>query len=151
MGFLWLRWRVTHAGVPGQRRTGICRRPNTRRVKGPIFSFSGHHEHELRSRPATGCKAQRNLNSSFAIIMGLNTAAVSRLNQTWEKDTISSLFTPSSPNLMGSPVLCSVQWVCMTTDGSLTTVMKNKPGKETVQMQKSGDIPKNLVILETGL
>uniref|UniRef100_A0A3B5MYI7 Rap guanine nucleotide exchange factor (GEF) 5a n=1 Tax=Xiphophorus couchianus TaxID=32473 RepID=A0A3B5MYI7_9TELE len=31
------------------------------------------------------CKAQRNLNSAFAIIMGLNTAAVSRLNQTWEK------------------------------------------------------------------
>lgn len=30
------------------------------------------------------CKAQRNLNSAFAIIMGLNTAAVSRLNQTWE-------------------------------------------------------------------
>ncbi|XP_016314775.1 rap guanine nucleotide exchange factor 5-like isoform X1 [Sinocyclocheilus anshuiensis] len=34
---------------------------------------------------AAHCKAQRNLNSSFAIIMGLNTAAVSRLNQTWEK------------------------------------------------------------------
>uniref|UniRef100_A0A3Q3X5Q4 Ras-GEF domain-containing protein n=1 Tax=Mola mola TaxID=94237 RepID=A0A3Q3X5Q4_MOLML len=31
------------------------------------------------------CKTQRNLNSAFAIIMGLNTAAVSRLNQTWEK------------------------------------------------------------------
>ncbi|RXN10797.1 zinc-alpha-2-glyco -like protein [Labeo rohita] len=46
-------------------------------------------------------------------------------------DTVSSLFTPSSPNLMGSPALCSVQWVCVTTDGSLTTVMKNKPGKET--------------------
>ena len=30
------------------------------------------------------CKAQRNLNSAFAIIMGLNTAAVSRLNITWE-------------------------------------------------------------------
>lgn len=33
---------------------------------------------------AHSCKAQRNLNSAFAIIMGLNTAAVSRLNQTWE-------------------------------------------------------------------
>lgn len=33
---------------------------------------------------AYSCKAQRNLNSAFAIIMGLNTAAVSRLNQTWE-------------------------------------------------------------------
>uniref|UniRef100_A0A674DCN2 Rap guanine nucleotide exchange factor (GEF) 5a n=1 Tax=Salmo trutta TaxID=8032 RepID=A0A674DCN2_SALTR len=33
---------------------------------------------------AAHCKAQRNLNSSFAIIMGLNTAAVSRLNITWE-------------------------------------------------------------------
>ncbi|XP_017281219.1 rap guanine nucleotide exchange factor 5 [Kryptolebias marmoratus] len=34
---------------------------------------------------AAHCKTQRNLNSAFAIIMGLNTAAVSRLNQTWEK------------------------------------------------------------------
>ncbi|XP_061103577.1 rap guanine nucleotide exchange factor 5b isoform X1 [Conger conger] len=34
---------------------------------------------------AAHCKALRNLNSFFAIIMGLNTAAVSRLNQTWEK------------------------------------------------------------------
>uniref|UniRef100_A0A1A8Q1A5 Rap guanine nucleotide exchange factor (GEF) 5 n=1 Tax=Nothobranchius rachovii TaxID=451742 RepID=A0A1A8Q1A5_9TELE len=34
---------------------------------------------------AAHCKAQRNLHSAFAIIMGLNTAAVSRLNQTWEK------------------------------------------------------------------
>ncbi|KAK2501535.1 hypothetical protein MC885_012616 [Smutsia gigantea] len=31
------------------------------------------------------CKAQRNLNSFFAIVMGLNTASVSRLSQTWEK------------------------------------------------------------------
>lgn len=30
------------------------------------------------------CKAQKNLNCFFAIIMGLNTAAVSRLSQTWE-------------------------------------------------------------------
>ena len=30
------------------------------------------------------CKAQRNLNSFFAIVMGLNTASVSRLSQTWE-------------------------------------------------------------------
>lgn len=30
------------------------------------------------------CKAQRNLNSFFAIIMGLNSPAVSRLTQTWE-------------------------------------------------------------------
>ncbi|XP_028436171.1 rap guanine nucleotide exchange factor 5 [Perca flavescens] len=34
---------------------------------------------------AAHCKAQRNLNCFFAIIMGLNTAAVSRLSQTWEK------------------------------------------------------------------
>ncbi|XP_066571671.1 rap guanine nucleotide exchange factor (GEF) 5a [Amia ocellicauda] len=34
---------------------------------------------------AAHCRAQRNLNSFFAIIMGLNTAAVSRLGQTWEK------------------------------------------------------------------
>ncbi|XP_056154444.1 rap guanine nucleotide exchange factor 5 [Lampris incognitus] len=34
---------------------------------------------------AAHCKSQRNLNTAFAIIMGLNTAAVSRLNQTWEK------------------------------------------------------------------
>ncbi|XP_068180105.1 rap guanine nucleotide exchange factor 5-like isoform X2 [Antennarius striatus] len=34
---------------------------------------------------AAHCKAQRNLNCFFAIILGLNTAAVSRLNQTWEK------------------------------------------------------------------
>ncbi|XP_072250543.1 rap guanine nucleotide exchange factor 5-like [Leuresthes tenuis] len=34
---------------------------------------------------AAHCKAQRNLNCFFAIIMGLNAAAISRLNQTWEK------------------------------------------------------------------
>ncbi|NXI03587.1 RPGF5 factor, partial [Pachycephala philippinensis] len=34
---------------------------------------------------AAHCKAQRNLNSFFAIVMGLNTASVSRLSQTWEK------------------------------------------------------------------
>ncbi|XP_048008394.1 rap guanine nucleotide exchange factor 5b isoform X2 [Megalobrama amblycephala] len=34
---------------------------------------------------AAHCKAQRNLNSFFAIIMGLNSPAVSRLTQTWEK------------------------------------------------------------------
>ncbi|CAG12021.1 unnamed protein product, partial [Tetraodon nigroviridis] len=34
---------------------------------------------------AAHCKAQRNLNCFFAIILGLNTAAVSRLSQTWEK------------------------------------------------------------------
>ncbi|KAM9309729.1 rap guanine nucleotide exchange factor 5-like [Pholidichthys leucotaenia] len=34
---------------------------------------------------AAHCKAQRNFNCFFAIIMGLNTAAVSRLSQTWEK------------------------------------------------------------------
>ncbi|XP_041843993.1 rap guanine nucleotide exchange factor 5-like [Melanotaenia boesemani] len=31
------------------------------------------------------CKAQRNFNCFFAIIMGLNAAAISRLGQTWEK------------------------------------------------------------------
>ncbi|XP_051033785.1 rap guanine nucleotide exchange factor 5 [Phodopus roborovskii] len=34
---------------------------------------------------AAHCKAQQNLNSFFAIVMGLNTASVSRLAQTWEK------------------------------------------------------------------
>uniref|UniRef100_A0A6Q2YR65 Rap guanine nucleotide exchange factor (GEF) 5a n=1 Tax=Esox lucius TaxID=8010 RepID=A0A6Q2YR65_ESOLU len=34
---------------------------------------------------AAHCKVQRNLHSFFAIVMGLNTAAVSRLSQTWEK------------------------------------------------------------------
>ncbi|XP_052000220.1 rap guanine nucleotide exchange factor 5-like isoform X3 [Xyrauchen texanus] len=34
---------------------------------------------------AAHCKAQMNLNSFFAIIMGLNSPAVSRLTQTWEK------------------------------------------------------------------
>ncbi|XP_056901232.1 rap guanine nucleotide exchange factor 5-like [Takifugu flavidus] len=34
---------------------------------------------------AAHCKAQKNLNCFFAIIMGLNTAAISRLSQTWEK------------------------------------------------------------------
>ncbi|KAM8827062.1 rap guanine nucleotide exchange factor 5-like isoform 1-T1 [Synchiropus picturatus] len=34
---------------------------------------------------AAHCKAQRNLHGFFAIIMGLNTAAVSRLTHTWEK------------------------------------------------------------------
>nr|XP_055065632.1 rap guanine nucleotide exchange factor 5b isoform X2 [Misgurnus anguillicaudatus] len=34
---------------------------------------------------AAHCKAQRNLNSLFAITMGLNSPAVSRLTQTWEK------------------------------------------------------------------
>uniref|UniRef100_F7HZY2 Rap guanine nucleotide exchange factor 5 n=1 Tax=Callithrix jacchus TaxID=9483 RepID=F7HZY2_CALJA len=37
------------------------------------------------SSPRRSCKAQRNLNSFFAIVMGLNTASVSRLSQTWEK------------------------------------------------------------------
>eukprot|EP00062_Callorhinchus_milii_P002100 gi/632937912/ref/XP_007901514.1/ PREDICTED: rap guanine nucleotide exchange factor 5 isoform X2 [Callorhinchus milii] len=34
---------------------------------------------------AAHCRALRNLNSFFAIIMGLNSAAVCRLGQTWEK------------------------------------------------------------------
>ncbi|EPY83255.1 hypothetical protein CB1_000577001 [Camelus ferus] len=44
--------------------------------------------------PINGCKAQRNLNSFFAIVMGLNTASVSRLSQTWEHmiaDTVRTL------------------------------------------------------------
>uniref|UniRef100_A0A8C8RZH4 Rap guanine nucleotide exchange factor 5 n=1 Tax=Pelusios castaneus TaxID=367368 RepID=A0A8C8RZH4_9SAUR len=41
---------------------------------------------------AAHCKAQRNLNSFFAIVMGLNTASVSRLSQTWE---VSYVFDPS--------------------------------------------------------
>ncbi|XP_078394998.1 rap guanine nucleotide exchange factor 5-like isoform X2 [Cetorhinus maximus] len=34
---------------------------------------------------AAHCRALRNLNSFFAIIMGLNSAAICRLSQTWEK------------------------------------------------------------------
>uniref|UniRef100_A0A8C6XUQ4 Rap guanine nucleotide exchange factor 5 n=1 Tax=Naja naja TaxID=35670 RepID=A0A8C6XUQ4_NAJNA len=34
---------------------------------------------------AAHCKVQRNLNSFFAIVMGLNTASISRLSQTWER------------------------------------------------------------------
>ncbi|KAJ3597931.1 hypothetical protein NHX12_001447 [Muraenolepis orangiensis] len=34
---------------------------------------------------ASHCKAQRNTNCLFAVIMGLNTAAVTRLSQTWER------------------------------------------------------------------
>ncbi|RXN10787.1 hypothetical protein ROHU_030418 [Labeo rohita] len=99
--------------------------------------------------PSKKGKADDDISSVISTLSQL----INTRSETIEKmrDTVSSLFTPSSPNLMGSPVLCSVQWVCVTTDGSLTTVMKNKPGKETVQMQKSGDIPKNLMILETGL
>uniref|UniRef100_A0A8C2TL85 Rap guanine nucleotide exchange factor 5 n=1 Tax=Coturnix japonica TaxID=93934 RepID=A0A8C2TL85_COTJA len=41
---------------------------------------------------AAHCKAQRNLNSFFAIVMGLNTASVSRLSQTWE---VRHIFDPS--------------------------------------------------------
>ncbi|PKU36986.1 rap hypothetical protein [Limosa lapponica baueri] len=37
---------------------------------------------------AAHCKAQRNLNSFFAIVMGLNTASVSRLSQTWEDPSL---------------------------------------------------------------
>uniref|UniRef100_A0A087XVN2 Rap guanine nucleotide exchange factor 5-like n=1 Tax=Poecilia formosa TaxID=48698 RepID=A0A087XVN2_POEFO len=51
------------------------------------------------------CKAQRNLNSFFAIIMGLNAGAVSRLSQTWEKipgkfkKLFSELETVTDPSL----------------------------------------------------
>lgn len=38
----------------------------------------------LSSLLFNSCKAQKNLSCFFAIIMGLNTAAVSRLSQTWE-------------------------------------------------------------------
>uniref|UniRef100_A0A667Y565 Rap guanine nucleotide exchange factor 5 n=1 Tax=Myripristis murdjan TaxID=586833 RepID=A0A667Y565_9TELE len=54
---------------------------------------------------AAHCKAQRNLNCFFAIIMGLNTAAVSRLSQTWEKipgkfkKLFSELETMTDPSL----------------------------------------------------
>ncbi|EGV97389.1 Rap guanine nucleotide exchange factor 5 [Cricetulus griseus] len=37
---------------------------------------------------AAHCKAQQNLNSFFAIVMGLNTASVSRLSQTWEDPSL---------------------------------------------------------------
>nr|XP_045720543.1 rap guanine nucleotide exchange factor 5 isoform X3 [Mirounga angustirostris] len=56
---------------------------------------------------AAHCKAQRNLNSFFAIVMGLNTASVSRLSQTWEKipgkfkklfSELESLTVSSEPN-----------------------------------------------------
>ncbi|XP_028281740.1 rap guanine nucleotide exchange factor 5-like isoform X1 [Parambassis ranga] len=54
---------------------------------------------------AAHCKAQRNLNCFFAIIMGLNAAAVSRLSQTWEKipgkfkKLFSELETVTDPSL----------------------------------------------------
>uniref|UniRef100_A0A3B5B4A9 Rap guanine nucleotide exchange factor 5-like n=1 Tax=Stegastes partitus TaxID=144197 RepID=A0A3B5B4A9_9TELE len=54
---------------------------------------------------AAHCKAQRNLNCFFAIIMGLNAAAVSRLAQTWEKipgkfkKLFSELETVTDPSL----------------------------------------------------
>uniref|UniRef100_A0A4W6D3M5 Rap guanine nucleotide exchange factor 5 n=1 Tax=Lates calcarifer TaxID=8187 RepID=A0A4W6D3M5_LATCA len=54
---------------------------------------------------AAHCKAQRNLNCFFAIIMGLNVAAVSRLSQTWEKipgkfkKLFSELETVTDPSL----------------------------------------------------
>ncbi|XP_017282094.1 rap guanine nucleotide exchange factor 5-like isoform X2 [Kryptolebias marmoratus] len=54
---------------------------------------------------AAHCKAQRNLNSFFAIIMGLNAAAISRLSQTWEKipgkfkKLFSELETVTDPSL----------------------------------------------------
>ncbi|CAL1611331.1 unnamed protein product [Knipowitschia caucasica] len=54
---------------------------------------------------AAHCKAQKNLNCFFAIIMGLNSAAVSRLTQTWEKipgkfkKLFSELETTTDPSL----------------------------------------------------
>ncbi|XP_075883247.1 rap guanine nucleotide exchange factor 5b isoform X1 [Nelusetta ayraudi] len=54
---------------------------------------------------AAHCRALRNLNCFFAIIMGLNTAAVSRLSQTWEKipgkfkKLLSELETVTDPSL----------------------------------------------------
>uniref|UniRef100_A0A3B4T8U0 Rap guanine nucleotide exchange factor 5 n=1 Tax=Seriola dumerili TaxID=41447 RepID=A0A3B4T8U0_SERDU len=54
---------------------------------------------------AAHCKAQRNLNCFFAIIMGLNAAAVSRLSHTWEKipgkfkKLFSELETVTDPSL----------------------------------------------------
>ncbi|XP_041649254.1 rap guanine nucleotide exchange factor 5-like isoform X2 [Cheilinus undulatus] len=54
---------------------------------------------------AAHCKAQRNLNCFFAIIMGLNAAAVSRLSQTWDKipgkfkKLFSELETMTDPSL----------------------------------------------------
>ncbi|MGH0176856.1 UNVERIFIED_CONTAM: hypothetical protein FKN15_074180 [Acipenser sinensis] len=37
---------------------------------------------------AAHCRAQRNVNSFFAIVMGLNNVAVSRLSQTWEDPSL---------------------------------------------------------------
>lgn len=54
---------------------------------------------------AAHCKAQKNFNCFFAIIMGLNSAAVSRLTQTWEKipgkfkKLLSELETMTDPSL----------------------------------------------------
>uniref|UniRef100_A0A8C6IMG5 Uncharacterized protein n=1 Tax=Melopsittacus undulatus TaxID=13146 RepID=A0A8C6IMG5_MELUD len=49
---------------------------------------------------AAHCKAQRNLNSFFAIVMGLNTASVSRLSQTWENCSFYSILILLSITLM---------------------------------------------------
>lgn len=51
------------------------------------------------------CKAQRNLNSFFAIVMGLNTASVSRLSQTWEVRHIFVSFRPCQKHF--SSMLCT--------------------------------------------
>jgi len=51
------------------------------------------------------CKAQRNLNSFFAIVMGLNTASVSRLSQTWEVRHIFVSFGPCQNRF--SHMLCT--------------------------------------------
>ncbi|KAL2083875.1 hypothetical protein ACEWY4_019393 [Coilia grayii] len=57
---------------------------------------------------AAHCKAQRNMSSFFAIILGLNTAAISRLTQTWEdpsfnhkayRTTFKQMKTPKLPFL----------------------------------------------------
>lgn len=54
---------------------------------------------------AAHCKAQKNFNCFFALIMGLNSAAVSRLTQTWEKipgkfkKLFSELETMTDPSL----------------------------------------------------
>lgn len=54
----------------------------------------------LSSIDPFSCKAQRNLNCFFAVIMGLNAAAVGRLTQTWE--------VRMEPDLVASSKICSV-------------------------------------------
>ena len=52
----------------------------------PPIAYYSHMSLRAKSRVyfCLSCKEYRNLNSFFAIVMGMSNPAVSRLNQTWE-------------------------------------------------------------------